>query len=50
MIQSPDLVSGRPPTGVAALGRISQLTKEFDDAGNRVSKSEAYHIVADELS
>ena len=38
------------PTGVAVLGRISQVTNDFDNVGKRFSKSEAYHIVADELS
>ena len=51
---SVDPITGLPvrqaPTGVAVLGRISQLTKEHDCNGRRISRADAYITVAEELS
>ena len=51
---SVDPITGLPvrhaPTGVAVLGRISQLTKEYDCNGRRITRPEAYIRVAEELS
>ena len=40
---------GQAPTGVAVLGRISQLTKEHDCNGRKISRADAYITVAEEL-
>ena len=50
---SVDPITGLPvrqaPTGVAVLGRISQLTKEHDCNGRKISRADAYITVAEEL-
>ena len=35
------------PTGVAVLGRVAYLTKQFDEVGQRITKAKAYRLVTE---